>query len=470
MRIPIAKTSVISRTLGTPLVLWVLFGFLAFCHSDIEAVARSEASWQKSLVRVQLEYESRGVIHGGQLVPRSRVVEITAFAGIVIDARGYIAAYVGDHGPRIRTPHSRFAVQFPDGRAGSAKLLGVDERASLAVFTSEHAKEGVAKLGSSVNRKQLELVSLSEAGWGGFSLCVLHVTEDGLLPRKEIRARLCKPGSRLDAVIGSLVFDESDRFLGFVADVGNLGFSKTVSRYQVIPAQSVNESMRTILERQGDIRAGWLGVVAQSRRNGLLITRVYSDSPAAVAGLLAGDVVLEINQQAVGDLKEFGKAIQWAGPEGTVELTVEREGRNRTVRPVLGVSPSKRQPGYAWAVEVPRVWKKRDEVMVKHQLKLYPVPLPSLFNFGLVVDALTPQLATFFKVPGGQGLLVTSVLEGSLAGETGFKAGDVVVGVNGVEPKSPNDLKEILDSTEVRALTIRFVREGKTLSRKLVVP
>jgi serine protease Do len=120
-------------------------------------------------------------------------------------------------------------------------------------------------------------------------------------------------------------------------------------------------------------------------------------------------------------------------------------------------------------VEVPQIWNKRDEAK-RQQLKFYPVPLPSPLDFGLAVDALTPQLATFFKVPGGQGLLVTSVLEGSLASESGFRAGDVVIRVNGVEPKSPRDLKGMLDSSEVGALTIRFVRDGKTLSRKLVLP
>ena len=50
---------------------------------------------------------------------------------------------------------------------------------------------------------------------------------------------------------------------------------------------------------------------------------------------------------------------------------------------------------------------------------------------GLMVENLTPQLGDFFGVKDGQGILVRSVEKGSRAEKAGFRAGDVIVRVNG---------------------------------------
>ena len=50
---------------------------------------------------------------------------------------------------------------------------------------------------------------------------------------------------------------------------------------------------------------------------------------------------------------------------------------------------------------------------------------------GLMVENLTPQLGDYFGAKDGKGVLVRSVEKGSRAEQAGFRAGDVIVKVNG---------------------------------------
>ena len=63
--------------------------------------------------------------------------------------------------------------------------------------------------------------------------------------------------------------------------------------------------------------------------HGLVIESVAPDSPAAAAGLAAGDVIVSVNRKDVATLDEFKSAMD-AG-EGPVLLFVEREGSGHFV-------------------------------------------------------------------------------------------------------------------------------------------
>jgi serine protease Do len=89
-------------------------------------------------------------------------------------------------------------------------------------------------------------------------------------------------------------------------------------------------------------------------------------------------------------------------------------------------------------------------------------------RLGLTVDTLSPQLADYFGTK--QGVLVTSVADGSLASKVGVKAGDVITSVNGSTIENPADLRRRLQALDAGAeLTIGVVRDKKaqTLKGKL---
>ncbi|MBE9167598.1 trypsin-like peptidase domain-containing protein [Pleurocapsales cyanobacterium LEGE 06147] len=60
---------------------------------------------------------------------------------------------------------------------------------------------------------------------------------------------------------------------------------------------------------------------------GVLIARVLSDSPAAQAGLRPGDVIQQIDEQAIANAEEVQQLVEQAGVGGQLQVQVQRQGQ-----------------------------------------------------------------------------------------------------------------------------------------------
>ncbi len=465
MRISITKTQAFKRESRHRLTSGLFAGVLLCAFGLAGSNTEVKSSWPSSLVRLSLKYETSGLFHEDRYFSQSKVIEVTDFQGVVIDARGYIVSYVGSHWLKMGARQSHLLVEFSDGSSEPARLVGIDERIEMAIVQSGRAAGREVPLGSSLSQKQLTLVFAQNGKWRETALCLVGVHSNPLFPEKTLLARVCDPDSHTSAERGSLVLDAKGRLLGIVTETDRVGLGENLKRYQVVPTDVLNGSLRELLDTGENLRAGYLGIYGETEGKSVVVTGVGPSTPAADAGLLAGDVVVEVESQRIQNLMELAKILRWRGPGNPLEVAVKRDEEMITVHPVLSSHPEEK-PVYGWKLEVPRVWV--DDSREQAQLKLSPVPLPSHLTFGLVVDPLSPQLASFFKVPNGRGLLVTSVLEESLASKSGFQAGDVLVEINGTELNSPSDMREVLQSGGNRVMVVRFVRDGTLQSRKLV--
>src|SRR5208283_3957573 len=88
---------------------------------------------------------------------------------------------------------------------------------------------------------------------------------------------------------------------------------------------------------------------------------------------------------------------------------------------------------------------------------------------GLVVESMCPQLADYFGVPHGQGVLVRSVEKGSPAEAAGLKAGDVIVKVNN---ETVHDMADWRRAMHVRAgkVPVSVVRDKHEQTLMLNLP
>jgi membrane-associated protease RseP (regulator of RpoE activity) len=93
---------------------------------------------------------------------------------------------------------------------------------------------------------------------------------------------------------------------------------------------------------------GWMGVRIQAvtadiadslglkKAQGALVAEPQSSSPAAKAGILAGDVITAVDGNEVKDPRDLARKISAMAPGTEVKLSIQRKGEEKTVSLVLG--------------------------------------------------------------------------------------------------------------------------------------
>lgn len=456
--------SAIKRSLfSTTLLTLCCFGMA----SGLNGGPAVEEVGSRALVRVLAKSQQSGIFHEGRLISQSTVIEIGEFSGVVIDARGLLVAYVGAYWAKLGGAPSQFAI-LSDGQQVPAELIGFDERLSLVVLQAPSLRNQAIVLGALENQKTLDLVAWEKDRWSHALVDV--VSGDGSEGMEfELKVKPHRMGPTGPVGSGSILLDKAGRFLGIVSSGARSGLSSALNSLTVVPAYVMRDSLREVLNTGENVRAGWLGITMDAESKEIVVDGVVVNSPAARAGLKKGDVIRALNSKEVVSKIELIRAIRMHRPHSRVSLKVESDGGTRDLVAELVTAPTRNLNPYFWALEVPRVWKAGEMVQPAEDLKLYPVPVSATPNLGMALDALTPQLAQYFKVPQLHGLLVTSVLEGSVAAEVGFQAGDVLVKANEASLESTRILNDVLAASRDGNLFISFIRNGKLQKVRVLV-
>jgi hypothetical protein len=98
------------------------------------------------------------------------------------------------------------------------------------------------------------------------------------------------------------------------------------------------------------------------------------------------------------------------------------------------------------------------------------VVVTSSARSGLTVENITAQLGEFFGVKNGNGVLVRAVEKGSRAEKAGFRAGDVIVKVNGQPVHDTGDFTHAVRSRNGAAVSVWVVRDKKEQNLNLPLP
>jgi hypothetical protein len=75
------------------------------------------------------------------------------------------------------------------------------------------------------------------------------------------------------------------------------------------------------------------------RGQGVVVTHVLPDSPAAKAGLLRHDLVLQYDAEKIRDCDHFARLIQADKPDRKVKLSLLRGGRAKSIEVTLSLGP-----------------------------------------------------------------------------------------------------------------------------------
>jgi S1-C subfamily serine protease len=240
---------------------------------------------------------------------------------------------------------SSVALVLPDGEQVQGELRGVDGGTDLAAVTFdsgelpvvERAVDAAPRIGDfvfAVGRKPSGLTQASfghvgaVAGewrtWRGGRVERLIQLDGGLYPGFE----------------GAPVADASGQVLGIA--------SPSFSRHHgvVLPVATIDRVLEQLLAH-GHVRQGYLGIAAQPVRatldgaavDGLLVSSVAEDGPAARAGLQVADVIVKIGGEPVTSLPELRERLQ-VGSQ--VRVLVSRGGHSHELSLEVAQRPASR--------------------------------------------------------------------------------------------------------------------------------
>lgn len=250
------------------------------------------------------------------------------------------------------------------------------------------------------------------------------------------------------------------------------------------PLQDFEEVAQNVAVLSGfDDGTSWLGVETSEvnaekakelklpAERGVVLTEIVPDSPAAKAGLKAGDVVTEFNGQHVEGASQFRRFIRETPVGRTVQFTIWRDGHSQTISATLGQAEQRNKivtrampDGETFfrapvmpRIEIPRFELGGDGIFVRQ-----PV-------LGISADNLSGQLGTYFGAPDGEGILVREVNSGTSAAKAGIKAGDVIIKVEGERVRNVGDLREKLadklgDKEEKKTVSLALLRDHKEMT------
>lgn len=177
---------------------------------------------------------------------------------------------------------------------------------------------------------------------------------------------------------------------------------------------------------------------------GVLISDVVDDGPSAEAGLLGGDVMLDLEGQHVYTSDQISKMLGGMEPEQSVTVDVFRSGEYKTFAVVLG--------------------KKEIAKSVFNEIGWFDIPSNVyVWNYkdkngkwlGLQVDELDDK----------DGLLIKKIYEGSPAEGSLLQVDDIIIKINGVEIDDIDDISLILDEEEVdNEVVVDVLRDGDVIT------
>lgn len=196
-------------------------------------------------------------------------------------------------------------------------------------------------------------------------------------------------------------------------------------------------------------------------RRGARVAGVVGGSPAERAGIAEGDVVVEFDGEAVRSALQLTRLVRETPAGRPVDVVVERDGTRRPLKVTLDERRGPGVPGrmFTLPVEPPVAGPPLPSVP---GLPSFGSLLPDGPRLGIRTQDVEGQLAEYFGVGGGRGVLVTSVDEGSPAARAGLRAGDVITALGGQEIRDTTHLRrELAEAGDAARLSL--VRDRKPM-------
>ncbi len=364
----------------------------------------------------------------GQMPPREQGPTHGLGSGFIVSADGVILTNA-----HVVADATEVIVKLTDKREFKAKVIGIDKPSDVAVIKIEAKNLPVVQIDRADDVKVGEWV-LAIGSPYGFD----NTVTSGIVSAKarSLPGDNYVPFIQTDVAVnpgnsGGPLFNMKGEVIGINSQIysrsgGYQGLSFAVP---IDVALKVQEQ----LLKNGKVTRGRLGVAIQDvnqalaesfglkKTAGALVTSVEKGSPAAKAGLTAGDVIVRYNDIEVGTSSQLPLLVSNTAPGVTAKLDVVRKGEARRIEVTVGEL-------------------KVDKVAAADGAGVEPGRL------GVAVRSLTPAEQRESGIAGG---LVVENATGAAA-TAGIQAGDVILSVNNMPVKNVEQLKQLISKAGKR--------------------
>jgi serine protease Do len=193
---------------------------------------------------------------------------------------------------------------------------------------------------------------------------------------------------------------------------------------------------------------------------GAEIITIDHDAPAAKAGLHIHDVLLSLNNQPIDGQAQLSRMLREIPAGRTVTFLLSREGQLVTLQVQLADRSTIEANAWSQHIPVPDPDEFPDQVVspLYGNSFIAGIGHNPLYT-GLELDMLGPQLANFFGVHDGQGLLVKRVDDNSPGSVAGLRAGDVITKVNGQIMATTSQWFKAIHNNRGKQIQLTVVRD-----------
>lgn len=353
-------------------------------------------------------------------------------SGFVIDPTGYIVT--NNH---VVANADEVTVIFNDNTHLSAEIVGRDPKTDLALVKVKPSKPlTYVSFGDSDALKVGDWVIAVGNPFGlGGSVSAGIVSARG----RNINAGPFDDFIQTDAAInrgnsGGPLFNSK----GEVVGINSAIFSPTGTNIGIgfaVPT-SLGKPVLDQLRQYGKAQRAWLGVKIQQvneeiaeaiglgNPRGALLLEITPDSPAAKAGLQAGDVVLKFGNRDIKEMRNLPRLVAETKSGSTVKTELFRKGKTLTVPVTVTEQPGEED------VDVPVRGKK-------------PVPVSPANGkvLGMVVVPVDAKVRAQYNLPKArEGLLVVELERNGEMAKQGVRPGDIITDVNQAPVRKPADI------------------------------
>jgi S1-C subfamily serine protease len=397
--------------------------------------------------------------------------------GVVIDSNGHIVTTA-----LISPKDAEIYITTSEGDKVEAEFLGMDSETHLAVIQAKEIKLAPIAMAKSKELSPgvwIGVVSISPEN-------TPQVTQGIVSSVADERVRLNVWVGR--GMSGSPVVNEQGQMVGLLrgvyVDEQPIAFSfqekeivgtgyafstaeAPASGMAVATPVDIVDFVATEIKEKGKVARGWLGVsIWMNEDDKVEIIEVEKDSPAELADLEEGDIVVEFDGKDVMDKELLAKMIRMKKPGESVTFKIERDGKTQDVDVKLGELTEET----VWSDferKFPMLFTPRGK------LEVMPGPefaRPEVFRLGIAhrkfigvgIQEMTPELAEFFGVGKGTGILISSVDKDGPADKAGLRVGDVIIAADGDRLEGSQDLvRHIQDKEKGEKIKIDYIRNKK---------